>query len=364
MAVYVPEHIAAIKPYVPGKPIEELERELGIKNSVKLASNENPLGASPAAIKAITDSLVNLHRYPDGGGYFLTRKIGEMLGVGHECVVLGNGSDDVIGMLTGALLGPGDEAVMACQSFLMYEIMVKARGAVPVYVPLKADLSIDLEAMLEKVNDKTRMVFITNPNNPTGAWIEKHVIDGFISRLPENVLVVMDEAYVEFVAKDKRFTTASKEYIESGRLVSLRTFSKAYGLAGLRIGYGVMSEELALVLHRIRQPFNASIPAQAGALAALGDVEFLEESVALVQSELEFLYSEIKKMGLTFHRSQANFFLIELGRDAYEVFNAMLKEGVIIRAMASYGFPTCIRVNAGTRSENERFIEALKKVLK
>lgn len=364
MAVYVPGHIAEIKPYVPGKPIEELERELGIKNSVKLASNENPLGASPAAIKAITESLSSLHRYPDGGGFFLTKKIGAMLGVDPECVVLGNGSDDVIGMLTGALLEPGDEAVMACQSFLMYEIMVKARGAFPVYVPLNPDLSLDLEGMLEKVNEKTRMVFITNPNNPTGAWIDKNNLDSFLDRLPEHVLVIMDEAYVEFVSKDKQFTTAAKEYIDTGRLVALRTFSKAYGLAGLRIGYGVMSKELALVLHRIRQPFNASIPAQTGALAALDDKDFLEKSVTLIQTELEFLYEKIGEMGLRYHRSQANFFLIELGRDAYEVFNKMLKEGVIIRAMASYGFPTCIRVNAGTRPENEKFIEALKKVLK
>lgn len=363
MAVYVPGHIAGIKPYVPGKPIEELERELGIKNSVKLASNENPLGASPAAIKAITESLCKLHRYPDGGGYFLTRKIGEKLGVEPECVVLGNGSDDVIGMLTGSLLEPGDEAVMSCQSFLMYEIMVKARGAFPVYVPLNPDLSLDLEGMLAKVNEKTRMVFITNPNNPTGGWIEKKDLDSFISRLPENVLVIMDEAYVEFVSRDKFFTTAAREYIDSGRLVALRTFSKAYGLAGLRIGYGVMSKELALVLHRIRQPFNASIPAQAGAMAALDDIEFLDKSINLVQSELEFLYEKIGEMGLKYHRSQANFFLIELERDSGEIFNKMLREGVIIRAMASYGFPECIRVNAGTRPENEKFLEALKKVL-
>lgn len=363
MAVYVPGHIAEIKPYVPGKPIEELERELGIKNSVKLASNENPLGASPAAIKAITESLCKLHRYPDGGGYFLTRKIGEKLGVEPECVVLGNGSDDVIGMLTGALLEPGDEAVMSCQSFLMYEILVKARGAFPVYVPLDSDLGLDLEGMLAKVNEKTRMVFITNPNNPTGSWIEKNNLDSFISRLPENVLVIMDEAYVEFVARDRFFTTAAREYIDSGRLVALRTFSKAYGLAGLRIGYGVMSKELALVLHRIRQPFNASVPAQTGAMAALDDTEFLDKSVHLVQSELEFLYEKIGEMGLGYHRSQANFFMIELERNADEIFNKMLREGVIIRAMTSYGFPTCIRVNAGTRPENEKFLEALKKVL-
>lgn len=363
MAVYVPGHIAEIKPYVPGKPIEELERELGIKNSVKLASNENPLGPSPLAVKAITESLCKLHRYPDGGGYFLTRKIGEMLGVDPECVVLGNGSDDVIGMLTGALLEPGDEALMACQSFLMYEIMVKARGAQPVYVPLTENFEIDLGGMLEKITPRTKMVFITNPNNPTGKWIEKSDLDAFISRLPENVLLIMDEAYVEFVSKDKKFTTASKKYIDSGRLVALRTFSKAYGLAGLRIGYGVMSKELALVLHRIRQPFNASIPAQTGAMAALDDSEFLEKSIDLIQTELEFLYGKIEEMGLKYHRSQANFFLIELEREAYEVFNLMLKEGVIVRAMASYGFPTCIRVNAGTRPENEKFIEALKKVL-
>lgn len=356
-----PDYIASLKPYKPGKPLEELEREYGISDSIKLASNENPLGPSPEALKAIQDALGNLHRYPDGSGFKLKRKISEKFKVDSGQVVLGNGSDEIIGMLTRAFLQPGDEVILPTPSFLMYAIMVRSAGAVPVYVPLNA-LSLDLDGMKSRITPKTRMIFICNPNNPTGTFISDRDFRGFLGSIPQDLMVVADEAYIEFVRGVE--AVSSIEYLKRGRrLVTLRTFSKAYGLAGLRIGFGVMPPEVADLLNRVRQPFNANSLAQTGALAALDDTVFFKKTLKLVHSGLDFLYSSLDKMGIEYFPSQANFFLINVRQNADAVFEAMLKQGVIVRSMTEYGFPEFIRINVGLPAENDRFLKALVKVL-
>lgn len=352
----------SIKPYKTGKPMDELEREYGISNSIKLASNENPLGPSPMAVEAIRKNMDTLHRYPDGGGYYLTAKLAEKLGRRTDEIVLGNGSDDVIGMLTRAFLVPGDEALMTLPSFLMYEIMVRTVGATPVTVPLK-DLGVDLDGIKAAVTPRTRMIFLTNPNNPTGTIITQAAFERFLADIPEDIIIVIDEAYIEFAADD-RCLDSLKFVGPDYPVVTLRTFSKAYGLAGIRIGYGVMDSEIAGYLHRIRQPFNANSLAQAAAVAALDDEAFLAETIKTVHSGIAFLMDEIGGLGLTCFPTHANFFLIDVGRNADDVFEALLREGVIVRSMSSYGFPEYIRLSVGLPEENRRFVSAMEKVMK
>jgi histidinol-phosphate aminotransferase len=356
-----PDHILAIDPYVPGKPMEALEREYGISDSVKLASNENPLGPSPAAVEAIRRRLEDLNRYPDGAGHELTRGLAAKYAVAPERIVLGNGSDEIIGLLAQTLLRPGDEALIPTPSFLMYEISVRGVAAIPCFVPLK-DMAIDLDGLAARVNDRTRLVFVCNPNNPTGTAISVDAMRAFIDRLPERVVVVVDEAYIEF-ASDPACFNSLRDASDSPRLVCLRTFSKAYGLAGLRVGYGVMPTGLAELVQRIRPPFNVNSMAQAAATAALDDEPFLNRSVALVQTGLRQLSTALDKLGLRHYPTQANFFMIDLDRPADEVFEALLHHGVIVRSMRSYGFERSIRINVGLPEENARFIDALKAVL-
>ena len=361
MKLSVPDYILAIKPYSPGKPLEELEREYGISDSIKLASNENPLGPSPLAVKAIKDAIGKLNRYPDGSGHDLVRNIAKKLGISTGNIVLGNGSDEIIGMLTRALLRPGDEAIMPYPSFLMYNIMVCCAGATPVQVPLKS-FSVDLDGIRDRISSRTRMIFICNPNNPTGTVISKKDFKDFLKSIPGEVLVVVDEAYIEFV-RDKS-CAISIDYLDSDiALVMLRTFSKAYGLAGLRIGYGIMSKEIASLLNRVRQPFNANLLAQVGAGAALEDKAFLEKTVSLIHEGLDFLYTSLDRMNIKYFPTQANFFLIDIGKDADEVFEKMLKQGIIVRSMTSYGYPNYIRINVGLHEENVRFLNALEKII-
>ncbi len=361
MKLSVPDYILSIRPYVPGKPIEELEREYGVSDSIKIASNENPLGPSPRAVQAIWDAIKNLHRYPDSRGYELIDKISRKLEVLPTNIVLGNGSDEIIGMVTRALLQPGDEAILPQPSFLMYEILVRSSGAQPVFVPLKS-LYIDLEMIKANMTPKTKMVFICNPNNPTGTVISKSQFHRFIESIPQEVVVVVDEAYIEFV-RDQN-CLKSIDYLNSDKpVVTLRTFSKIYGLAGLRIGYGIMPEEISGLLNRIRQPFNASTLAQVGACAALEDEAFFSETIRVIHEGLEFLYHSLDRLGIKYFTTQANFFLIDVKQNADDIFERMLKEGVIIRSMVSYGYPEFIRINVGLPEENIRFIKALEKVL-
>lgn len=362
MKINAPDHILSIKPYIPGKPMEALTREYGIENPVKLASNENPLGPSPKAVAAIGMAARNLNRYPDDQGYELIGELAKRLHVERANVILGNGSDDLIGMLSLALLQPGDEVVIPEHSFSLYETAAYSAGADPIFTPLSGDLTIDLDAVVQAITRRTRLIFLCTPHNPTGAYITKSAFEAFISKVPPQVVLVVDEAYIEF-ATDANCLQGIAFINAPCTVITLRTFSKAYGLAGLRIGYGVMPENLADLLNRVRQPFNTNLLAQAGALAALKDDAFLEETRATVHRGLAYLSKALIRIGLTVYPTQANFILVDVGQSADTVFNCLLKQGVIVRSMASYGFNRCIRVNAGLSEENERFIEALTGIL-
>ncbi len=362
MKPFVPDHIANITPYPPGKPIEELEREYGISGSIKLASNENPIGSSPRAIEAIRAALGKLNRYPDGSGFYLRRKLAEKYSIPFDGILLGNGSNEIIELVIRAFMGPGDEVMMPAPSFLLYRLVVQWMGGRPVPVPLKG-LTADLQAMADAVTERTKVIFLTNPNNPTGTVFTRSRFDAFLSRIPEHIVVVLDEAYIDFNRDPD--TPSGFEYIDTDgpSVVVLRTFSKAYGLAGLRMGYGIMNPSIAGFLNRVRQPFNTNSLAQAGALAALDDDEFFTQTREITWNGLQYLYGEIEKLGLNYVPSQANFFLIEVPCEAKLVFEAMLRRGVIIRSMASYGMNNHIRINAGLPEENERFVRTLKEVL-
>ncbi len=361
MRFKVSSQIQAIKPYEAGKPLKELEREYGITNAVKLASNENALGFSPRVTKAVLDNLPAMNRYPEPSGHSLCSLLAKEYRVGLDNIVLGNGSDDIIALLAHAFLDPGDEALMPLPSFLMYEISVKTAKAVPVMVPL-IDFSTNLGGILDKVGPKTRMVFITNPFNPTGAVIAQEQFAAFAADLPRDIIIVVDEAYIEFV-RDPLVYNSLDTPLEDDRIVTLRTFSKAYGLAGFRVGYGIMDSQVAQILNRIRQPFNVNGLAQAAAEAALEDKGFLKQSIDATHQGLDYLKDQLEKMGFSPLPTQSNFFMVDLKTDAAAVFKNMLKQGVIVRSMKSYGFDTFIRVNAGTSEENRAFIRALKAVL-
>lgn len=361
MKLPIPPYINDISPYIPGKPLEALEREYGITDSIKLASNENPLGPSPKALEAIAAAFRNMHRYPEEPGYALLRRLAARYDVEMEQIVIGNGSDELLGLLSLSFLQPGDEVIIPTPSFLVYTRVTQSAGAVPVKVPLN-ELAIDLDAVHAKVGPRTRMIFICNPNNPTGAMISKPDFDAFVDSLPSGVVVVIDEAYAEFV-RDNRWSGIGHYLDADSPIVTLRTFSKAYGLAGLRVGYGVMAAEMAEIVNRVRMPFNVNGLAQAAAAAALDDTEFLNRTVELVHNELDFLFGELRKRQVRYFSTQTNFFLIDIGQDAKQVFEQFLRQGVIVRPMTDYGYPQYIRINTGLHSENVRFITALDSVL-
>jgi histidinol-phosphate aminotransferase len=362
MGIRIPDNIAKLKPYPPGKPLEELEREYGITNSIKLASNENPLGSSPLAVEAIRNHLENLRRYPDGSGHYLRQHLSRQLGVTESAIVLGNGSNEIIDLVIRTFVQPGEEVLMSEPTFLVYHLMTQAVGGHSVQVPLKG-FAHDLESMAAAVTPRTRVVFLDNPNNPSGTVIRPEDFETFRRSIPEDLLIVLDEAYMEFA--DPNLTITGLDYVDSQspRIICLRTFSKAYGLAGLRIGYGIMPAEVADYLHRVRQPFNVNSLAQVAALAALDDHPFLEETQRVVQEGLAFLYKELADLGISTLPTQTNFFLIEVGFDAKKVYQALLHRGVIVRAMNAYGLDKHIRISVGTLEENKRFLKALKEVL-
>lgn len=355
----VSKNISSLVPYPPGKPIEELERELGIKGSIKLASNENPLGPSSRAVEAVSRALFNLHRYPDGSCYYLREKLSAFLGVSPEMLIFGNGSNEVIELLTRAFLKSGEEAVMADPSFAVYPIVVKTVGGKGRLIPLK-DMRHDLKEMAKAITKKTRIVFIANPNNPTGTIVTAKEFAKFIKDIPEDIIVCVDEAYHEFVRSADFPDTLG--YINEGRpILLLRTFSKIYGLAGLRIGYGVAHPQMIDYLNRVRQPFNVNSLAQTAAMAALDDGGHLERTRENNSKGLRYLFKEVKALGFECVDTEANFFLIKVG-DGRGVYNALLRKGVIVRPMASYNLPEYIRVTVGLPEENERFIKAFSEI--
>ena len=345
--------------YEPGKPVEDVARELGLEPSqiVKLASNENPLGPSPKALEAMRRELERAHFYPDGGGYYLREAIAEKFGMKRENVVLGCGSNEIIEFVGHAFLRPDDEIVTARHSFAVYKLMAALFGAKTIEVP-DPNFQHDLDAMAAAITPKTREVFITNPNNPTGTIVSQEEIDRFMDKVPEHVVVVFDEAYYEFL----RNPPDTLKYVHEGRnVVVLRTFSKIQGLANLRIGYGFAKKDLADVLQKTRQPFNVNGIAQAGALASLLDEEHQRKTREITWEGCEYLQGQFGEMGLEYVPSFANFVLVKTG-NGKGVFQALMKQGVIVRDMTSYGLPEWIRVSIGTAAQNERFIAELRKL--
>jgi histidinol-phosphate aminotransferase len=342
-----------------------LEREYGIAGSIKLASNENPFGPSPLAVEAMQSVLTKVHRYPDGSGYYLTRALADHCGVSPDQVVLGNGSNEIIEFLVKAFIQTGDEAISSHPSFLMYQKFVQVRGGKNHIIGLSG-MQHDLERILATISDRTRLIFLDNPNNPTGTAILPDDLEYFLARVPERVVVALDEAYLDFMdAALKPDTRAliSERPGDCG-VVCLRTFSKAYGLAGVRIGFGLMDPRISSCLHKVRQPFNINQVALTGAEAALKDVGFYRKTITETTRGKRYLVDQLAGLGLTTYPSQTNFFLIDIKGDATKLYQAMLKKGVIVRSMAAYGFPEFIRINIGTAAENERFLESLAACLK
>jgi histidinol-phosphate aminotransferase len=357
MTLHIHPDIAALSPYVPGKPIEELQRELGLTRVVKLASNENPLGPSPKAMAVINEGIATLHRYPDGGAFRLRQAIADRWKVSAEQVILGNGSDEILGLLARTFLSPGDEAVMADQTFVIYKMEVMAAHGKAVVVPL-VQWRHDLPAMAAAVTERTRLLFLCNPNNPTGTMVSADEVARLLARVPEHVVVVFDEAYFEYV-RSSDFPD-SMAYVRQGRnAIVLRTFSKIYGLAGLRIGYGVTTAEIANFLNRVRPPFNANSLAQRAALAALEDDEHVAKSRAVNQAGMEQVVGGLRTLGFSPIGSETNFVYFDVGRDGRRVFDALLRLGVIVRHIEG----RMLRVTVGQSEENRAFLAALTQVL-
>lgn len=360
--------VQALSPYQPGKPIEELERELGITNILKLASNENPLGTSPKALAALTHPLTALELYPDGSGYLLKEAIANKLGLQVKQITLGNGSNDVLELIARAFLAQGRSAVMSEFAFAVYPIVTQATGAELCIAKANPPEHVDmpyghnLQNLLAKISDNTRLVFIANPNNPTGTWLGKEELLNFLQQVPPQVIVVIDEAYTEYV-EDPEFPDALAWLAQFPNLIVTRTFSKIYGLAGLRVGYAAASPEIADILNRVRQPFNVNSLALAAATAALDDDAFLEQSKAVNIAGLQQWFAACAEENWEYIPTVGNFITLHLKRPAVAIYEALLREGVIVRPIAGYGLPQHLRITIGTEAQNQRCITALKKVL-
>ncbi len=348
-----------IRPYPPGKPIEEVERELG-RRAIKLASNENPLGPSPKAVEAIQESMAGIHRYPDGAGYYLRQRLAELHELDMDQIILGAGSTDLIELAAKTFLSAGDEGITSESAFYIYRLAVEEMGAGLALAPMR-DMTVDLAAIARAVTPRTKVIYLGNPNNPTGTMFTASELDRFLDSISPRLLVVLDEAYYDYVGRPDY--SHSLNYVHEGRnVLVLRTFSKVHGLAGLRIGYGCGHAELIAALNRIRSPFNANMLAQAAALAALDDREHVLRSVESNMREMKFLTEELALAGVRYTPSVGNFLLVDTGRDCEEDFVRLLHEGVIVRPVKLYGFPTAIRVTVGLEREIEQFLEALRRV--
>ncbi len=363
---YKPAHktVEDLIPYQTGKPIDEVAREMGLGKIVKLASNENPLGLSPLARDAAQSALERVNRYPDGGTYELRNKLAEKHQVSPEMIVLGNGSNEILELLVQLLPGEDEETLYGWPAFIVYRLATLAHGAKGVEIPLDHRLRHDLKSMAAAVTSKTRIVFVANPNNPTGTYVTRTELEQFMAQLPEHVLVVLDEAYYEYAEHLDDYPDGMDLFREGRSIVVTRTFSKVYGLAGLRIGYAVMPEPLAQLLNRIRQPFNVNFIAQVAAAAAMEDEEFISRSVSLNRIEMDRLTDALERMGLNVIPSAANFLLIDLkGRSGDEVCRGLLERGIIVRPMAPYGLPKTVRVTVGLEEENDLFLSALAEII-
>ncbi len=353
--------VQGLHPYEAGKPVDELERELGIRNIIKLASNENPLGPSPKAVAAVQAAMSEAARYPDSNGFRLKQALHHHYGVSPEQLTLGNGSNDVLELIARAFLNPGDEVVFSEYAFAVYPIVTQACSAKAVVAPAH-EYGHNLQAMAEAINDKTRLIFIANPNNPTGTALQKPELVAFLDSVPENVVVVLDEAYTEYVT-DADFPNGLELLPKYANLVVTRTFSKAWGLAGLRVGFAAACADITDLLNRVRQPFNVSELALVAAEAVLTDEAYLQQSLAVNEAGLKQLEQGLIALGLGFIPSFGNFITVDVARPAMPVFDALLREGVIVRPLGGYKMPNHLRVTVGLPEENERFLRALKQVL-
>lgn len=356
--------VQSLAPYQPGKPVDELQRELGLTRVVKLASNENPLGPSPKALAAMQQALANpleLGRYPDGSGFRLKQAISQRFGCALEAITLGNGSNDLLDMIARVFLGEGDEAIYAQYAFAVYPLSVQAVGATGVCVPAR-DYGHDLVAMAQAITAKTKVIFLANPNNPTGTWFAEADFHAFMAAVPAPIVVVLDEAYGEFVS-DSTALNGLAQLSRYPNLIVTRTLAKAYGLASLRVGYGVASEEMSGLLNRVRQPFNVNSLALVAAEAAIDDEAFVAQTRALNEAGMAQWLAALTELGLTSIPSRGNFLCVDVGRDAMPIFQALLREGVIVRPVANYGLPNHLRISIGTDDENRFAIRALARVL-
>lgn len=357
------KHIHNIKPYEPGKPIKELQREYGIREVTKLASNENPLGPSGKAIRAMRKAIRDVHLYPEGSCYYLLSRLAQELEMDPGHIIFGNGSNEIIELLARGFISEGDEVISSEMTFLVYPILTRVCGAVFHAVPMTQDYRYDLEGILRAITPRTKLIFIANPNNPTGTYVTAQEVEAFLQKIPPQVVVCFDEAYVDFVDAEDFPQTLS--YIKTGRrnVIVLRTFSKAYGLAGLRIGYGIAPKEMVEYLHKIRQPFNVNSIAQAAATAALDDTFFRWRTKWLVVRGRKFFYRKLTKLGLEYLPSQANFILVKMKTGGQETYHDLLRKGMIVRPMKAYNLPEWIRVTIGRRSQNVQLIRLLKSYL-
>jgi len=353
--------ILKIESYIPGKSIEEVQKELGTKKWIKLASNENLLGPSAKAIAAIRKELPNIYLYPEGPCPVLRKALAEKFAISERMVVISNGADNLILMVANAFVNEGDEVVMADPTFSVYTNVTQIMGGKPVKVKLK-DFTHDLDGMLRKVSRKTKLVFVCNPNNPTGTTVSRKAFNEFLSKLPRRVIVVLDEAYGDFA--EDALGPNGLDYVKEGKqLIVLRTFSKVYGLAGLRIGYALARKDLTDCLYQVRDPFPVHRLAQVAAVGALNDEDHAIRSIQLVHEGKRYLYKELDGMGLYYVPSQANFIFIDFGKDSEAVFQALLREGIIIRPGKVWGYPTFARLTIGRMNDNRKFIKALRKIL-
>jgi len=353
----------SMKPYVPGKPIQEVKREYGLKDVIKLASNENPLGPSPKALAAIREALPNLHLYPDAQSYNLRQALAKHLGVEMEQIAVGNGADGVIMQTCLAYLDEESEVIVSRSSFPVYDKYTQVMRATLVKTPLNESYGLDLEAMARAINERTKLIFVCNPNNPTGAIVLADEVEAFMSRVPDRVLVIFDEAYYEMVDCDKFPDTLKYVRAGQGNVMVMRTFSKVYGIAGIRLGYAIAAPETLAPLFQAKGVFEVNRLAQAAGVAALEDAAFLKQSIESNRAGLRYLYGEFERLGLNYIESHGNFVLAEIGPRAVEVQQQLLKEGVIVRPCTSYDLPNFLRISVGTQAQNERLIEALESVL-
>jgi histidinol-phosphate aminotransferase len=350
-----------IRPYEPGKPIEEVQREYGVTEVIKLASNENPLGPSPKAVEAILEVISGLNRYPDAHGYYLKNKLAERLGLSRDWIVLGNGSTEIVEQICEAFLDPGDEAITGIEMFFKYPIAIRFMNAEPVMVPL-VDYKLNLDHVLEKITPRTKVIFIANPNNPTGTLASRAELDEFVDEVPPGVVIVLDEAYYEYLPPN--INPDSIRYVREDRnVILLRTFSKIYGLAGLRIGYGIAPPHIIASLNKVREAFNTSSIAQHAAMAALDDTDFVAKTITYNEIGKKFLAEGLEKFGITPVPTCANFFLVPLPLDGREFFERLLRRGVIVRPMSGYGLTKAVRVSVGLPEENRKFLDAAEDVL-